>query len=245
LKANIGFSEILVAVLIVAAIVDAACAAPTGPDHIVKIQSERMQPKPGASVPAQAGNVTELNINTTSVTKSWQGYYGNITGIITLDDARNFSMYQWSLTTPQGEVYASPAEVTSWSNVKCFNYSAKAPELNLTELEANLSIGPKDADGVNETFRYDFTGSFYVGTTHIDSTNGCKATFTYRNDQPQATSFPEVLLTDTTNVIYTTIIENNIPGFDNRGHDFQILVGENGHNGDVKTTQYYFYVEIE
>jgi hypothetical protein len=237
--------EIAVGFVIVLAIAAAVCAAPQGPDTIEKIKSERMQPRAGAQVAAQAGNVTELNINATSVTKSWQGYYGNVSGTITLDDANNKSLYQWDLANPQGEIYASPSQISDWGAITCFNYSAHAPELNLSELEKSLNIRPTDVDGVNETFRYSFGGSFYVGTKQIDSSQGCMATYTYTGDQPQTTEFAEVLLTDSTNIIYTAILEQSASGFDSKPHDFQMLVGEDGHNGDVSTTQYYFYVELE
>jgi hypothetical protein len=245
LRASIGLKEILAAFLIALAIVASAYAEPIGADYIERIKSERMQPKAGAEVPAQAGNVTELSINATGITKSWQGYYGNITGTLTLDDARNMSLYQWNVANPQGEIYASPAQISDWTTVKCFNYSASSPELNLSELEKSLNIGPSDADGVNETFHYDFTGSFYVGTMLIDSLDSCKATYTFKEDQPQTTDFVEVLLTDSTNIIYTAVIEDDLKSFDNRSYDFQMIVGEDGHNGDTATTDYYFYIELE
>jgi len=224
---------------------DLAFAAPNGPNNIDVIRSERMKPMAGAQVPAQAGNVTELNINATSVTKSWQGYFGNITGMITLDDARNKTMYQWSDVSPQGEVFASPAQIADWTHVKCFNYSAKAPELNLSALEKSLNIRPTDGDGVNETFSRNFAGSFYVGATHISGTSGCKAVYTFAQSAPQTVDFVEVLLTDSSHIIYSTLIENNAVGFDDRSHDFQMIVGEDGHNGNTATTLYYFYVELE
>jgi hypothetical protein len=245
LRADKCFRKVLLAFLIVVALAAAVYAAPTGPDEITIGRSERMQPKQGAIVPATAGNVTELNINATSVTKSWQGYYGNVTGVLTLDDALNRSMYEWFDASPQGEIYASPSQVANWQVVKCFNYSAYLPEINLTGLEESLGIRPGDADGVNETFSSDFTGSFWVGNKLIDATSSCHAAFTYVNAQSQAADFVEVLLTQGTSVIYAAILEDNANGFDSRPHDFQMLVGEDGHNGDTSPTNYYFYVELE
>jgi len=72
--------EVLVAVVLATSILPISFADPNGADNIYQGSSERMQPKAGASVPAQAGNVTELTINATSVTKAWQGYYGNVSG---------------------------------------------------------------------------------------------------------------------------------------------------------------------
>ena len=75
------------------------------------------------SIPASAGNVTKLTLVGTSVTQTWQGFYGNITGTITLDDASNYTFYDWSLAEPQGEIYATNATVSDWSTAHCFNFS--------------------------------------------------------------------------------------------------------------------------
>jgi hypothetical protein len=68
--------------------------------------------------------------------------------------------------------------------------------------------------------------------------------------------YQEVLLTvnNSKTIIYTTIIENrrgdnntDVMGFNNRTNDFQILVGDDGHDGPGQDspTEYYFYVELE
>ena len=61
----------------------------------------------GAIVQTQSGNMTSLGINSTKITLRWQGFYGNVTGTITLDDASNNTLYNWQLASPQGEIYAS------------------------------------------------------------------------------------------------------------------------------------------
>jgi hypothetical protein len=58
------------------------------------------------------------------------------------------------------------------------------------------------------------------------------------------TNFAEVLLSDTSNMIYTSVLEQKAVGFDNRPHDFEMLVGENGHGGDMNPTTYFFYLEL-
>jgi len=40
-------------------------------------------------------------------------------------------------------------------------------------------------------------------------------------------------------------LEENVLGFDNRHHDFEMMVLEDGHNGNSGTTDYYFYVELQ
>jgi hypothetical protein len=59
--------------------------------------------------------------------------------------------------------------------------------------------------------------------------------------------FEEVLLYEpsSTSVVFTSLIEDNLLGFDQRTHDFEMMVLENGHKTDVSPTPYYFFVELE
>ena len=237
---------------------------PSGPDSINITSKSKFNASQHAAklIRAEAGNLTELDIHGISPTQSWQGYYGDITGTITLDDAFNNTMYDWYIAEPQGEIYASNSSSVTWSNISCLNYTdADGSEtINLTELEAGYGIADDDPDGVNETFDVDGTirsgaahPTVYVGT-HTISTGTCPATNTYKNDSATTDNidFVEILLTDKNNIIFTSIIENDITGnntdvygFDSEKHDFQMLVLEDGHNGDDQTTNYYFFVEIE
>ena len=45
--------------------------------------------------------------------------------------------------------------------------------------------------------------------------------------------------------IWTSILEDNLRGFDQRFHDFEMLVLENGAGTETSTTVYYFWVELE
>lgn len=214
---------------------------------------------------AQAGNVTELNIFAYSTTQSWQGYFGNISGTIQLADANSRAMYNWSLANPQGEVYASTNSSISWSNIQCFNYTATGTfaggetpgevsrfGTNLTALESRFGINSSDVDGINETFNLVHGGAgqhdlFYTANRQF-SEGECISTRIFSNAGiGENDKFEEVLLYEptTTSVIFASIIEQNLAGFDNRAYDFQMLVPENGHDADTSTTTYYFFVELE
>jgi hypothetical protein len=227
-------------------------AEPTGPNVINESPSESRGTNSPYTLNAEAGNITALSVDATTVTKSWQGYYGNITGSITLDNSDNYTMYDWSQTNPEGEIYASNSSTVTWANIKCVNFSATlngtgAEGMNLTSLETMYGMNGWDPDGINETFKYIYTDAsgFYVGSVTINTDDRCPLTYTYVNDSSQTTDFQEVLLTDNASIIYTTLIEQNAPGFiTNVTNDFQILVGEDGHQGSSGTTPYYFFAEI-
>jgi hypothetical protein len=232
----------------------AAASVPEGPTTLTIDATSRRAAATSPTLEALAGNVTQLTVVGTTVTQTWQGYYGNVTGTITLDDASNNTMYDWALASPEGEIYAATSTVTWTSgNVKCYNMSATdtgdSSFVTISELETSLGLAADDIDGVDETFTnasaaYD---NFYVGEYLIDA--ACPVTNTYNGSEvADADMFQEVMLYDDTNdmIIWTAILEETEPtGFNDQPWDFQMLVGEDGHNGDTSTTTYYFYVELE
>lgn len=222
-------------------------AAPIPPnDNLDVVTSSRRADSAVASAPAIAGNVTELYINASFITQSWQGYYGNIYGTIVLDDARNMSLYTWTLLSPMGRIYAtrnSTALNWSKSNIICANITHIESEE--TELNFNLN-GMQDSDGINETFRFITHPRFNVSTKGFEP-NECNYTVsTYVNDEANVRNFNETLLYSSSDdaMIYMTIINQDALGFNGSNWDFQMIVAEDGHAGDTTVTPYYFYVEL-
>ncbi len=225
---------------------------PEGPTELSVINTSRRAPAGAATVQAQAGNVTQISIVGNTVTQTWQAYYGNVSGTITLDDALNNTIYNWQLASPEGEIYASESTIDfTYGNVFCYDFDASdtgdSSFNTLAEYEALLGLEPDDADGIDETFT-EGTGydEFFVGSYRINDT--CPTTQMYdHNEQKDPDKFQEVLLYDNTSdkLVYTAIIEQAALGFDDKYWDFEMIVGENGHAGDTTTTTYYFYVELE
>jgi hypothetical protein len=212
---------------------------------------------------AQAGNITELIITGTAVTQAWQGYYGNVSGTIELADASGDMMYNWSgYTNPTGEVYASTNSTISWVNVQCFNYTAEGNfstdgetaggtslyGLNLSQLETMYGIATSDADGVDTTF----TGAnshveFYTANKQFSAGECVSSDIFDSAGKSTDGNFEEALLYEptTASVVFVSILESNQAGFDNKPHDFEMLVLENGHSGDTTSTTYYFFTELQ
>lgn len=228
---------------------------PTGPDSLVVENSSRFTTIAPVTTDAIAGNVTELTITAQAATKAWQGYFGNVSGTITLEDSSSNVFYDWQALEPEGEVYASTTAAITWDNVVCFNFNADGGvDPNLTTEEARYGIDENDVDGIDETFNVTTHDQFYVGTVQI-TTDTCPATYVYQNSLYQTSNFQNILLVDpdTDALIFTTILENKDPandtdlvGFDNTPTDFQLLVAEDEHNSTEEgPTTYYFWVEIE
>ena len=227
-----------------------AVATPTGPTAVNLINSSRRELFESPKIAyAQAGNVSELIIEALTITANWQGYYGNVSGNIVLDDAEGSSMYNWNLADPQGEIYAANTTVTSFATVSCVNLASNGLSGNLNEsiLETNYNISTNAGDGISETFNWTYAGSFQVGTKTINAAGSCPLVYTNVNDAGQARDFPEVILGADNNatLIFTALLNQSIDGFktgSNDKYDFQMLVAENG--GNPSTTPYYFYVEL-
>lgn len=235
------FIYLAVALLTIFTFALASGVQPFGASSIIVENSETATPDAPTSVAAQAGNVTSINIVGTSVTQSWQGYFGNVSGSIQLSDSSGNAMYNWSLADPQGEIYASTSNAVSWANIKCFNWNTDG-----AVLETSFNIESDDVDGVNETFNEKVHPTFFSNNIQIAADSCMSANIYDSSGSSNAANFEEVLLWDDTNVVFTSLIEEgSINGFDGKDHDFEMLVLEDGHGTDTAATTYYFYVELE
>ena len=234
---------------------------PTG-GNITEIRTETAPNDTAGQHEAQAGNITELNIEGYSTTQSWQGYFGNITGTIQLADASSDVLYNWSLADPEGEVYASANETISWSNIQCLNFTSTGTRAggetpggtslfgtNLSQLEAEYSINSSDVDGVNETFSDSNSHvAFYSANLEFEAGECVSADIFDNSGKSTDGNFEEVLLYEptTASVIFTALIEpGSVAGYDGQDYDFEMLVLEDGHGADIDTTTYFFFVELE
>jgi hypothetical protein len=230
-------------------------AQPVAVDGIDQSTPER---KPsdsgGTAIQSEDGNTSELNINATRITQHWQGYYGNISGEITLDDADSNSLYSWSLTSVSGEIFAVNTSATvQWSNITCVNISSEGNlsdiatsngvnGLNLTVLNQHYLMANQDKDSFNETFTSTYGGGLSIGGVTLAASDNCPMTFPHVNNISDSTNFREILLFDNESaLVYTAVINDSAPtGFDANTWNFEMLVGQQ--NSTIGT--YYFYVEL-
>jgi hypothetical protein len=225
----------------VASLVFLASGQPTGVVNINETSDERgnLSSIPASNVSAQAGNVTELNIEAVAITEAWQGYYGNITGTFTLEDAQDNVFYNWSgLGSIAGEVYASRDQNVDWSTINCTN------QTEINDEDAYLGKTGNDPDSVNQTFNETNHDRFAVGSTVLGP-DECPSTNAYTDSGKNESLWQQVLLSDgDPDTVYTTIIDEDQVGFNNKTYDFQLLVGENGNETSQAPTTYYFYTEL-
>jgi hypothetical protein len=209
-------------------------AVPVGPKTLVESNQDRWPVWASINATAIAGNVTQLTFNGSTVTRTYQGYYGNITGYIVLGDTNNNTLYDWSLAAPQGEIYAvrqgsggfdGVSGVPDWGSVTC------ASQANIQFEDTRLGVNETiDEDAVNRTFvvggapdqleRY-LPASYPHITTHPtfwvanqSIANGtCAQASMYNSSWEPSEYFKEVLLEDANGanyIIYTAIIAHTV-----------------------------------
>ncbi|HJX50598.1 MAG TPA: hypothetical protein VJ438_03995, partial [Candidatus Nanoarchaeia archaeon] len=126
-----------------------------------------------------------------------------------------------------------------WSLINCSNITT-----NLA-VENNAMFHNRTSDNITATFQFPSTHDpFWVAGKNI-AQNACPTLNTYINDAAQDDDFEEMALYDQTSIVYVTILEDNLAGYDSQTYDFQMLVPENGSQGFTGATPYYIYVELE
>lgn len=214
-------------------------AVPIAPTQLTPgVSSHRtLTSSSNVSTDVSGGNLTELDIATLTITKSWAGFYGDVSGEITLDDANNNTFYNWSLTTfsGAGEVYATRAVSPDWDNTQCVSAAVLSAE------EAFLDNAGKD-DSVTNTYFKSTHPAFDVSGSAI---TGCNSTNAFVSGAMDGNRFWQVLLDDASgNIIYSTIVDSGQTAYNGETHDFQLLVGENNNLTSSGTTAYYIWIEI-
>ena len=218
-----------------------AYAVPSGP-VVTLIANETKQPGAATIINTTGGSITTIRLNATTQNLRWKAYVGNVTGSLVLDDAGDNTIFDWSLTTFVGEIYATRSSSTiNWSGINCTNSTVLG-------LENVLLNHTNPDDNITKTFNSQTHQGFFAGTRQILQ-NTCFSVHTYINSTSQNSRFEEVALYDGTNMtngnmIYATPLEQDAFGFDNQTYDFQMIVPERGLSGWDSSTAYYFYAEL-
>ncbi len=202
--------------------------------------TEEKDASAASSITTPGGSFTTMLLNGTFQTPRWKAYVGNVSGKMTLDDVSGSTIYDWELASVAGEVYVSRASSINWTEIQCITNTTLLAE------QSALNISSQNSDNINKTFNETVHKSFLVGTKNITSSS-CRAIATYISSEAQSTSenanFQEILLEDNNNnVVFATIIEQSVSGFDDRAYDFQLIVPDNP-DTQIDNT-YYFFAEI-
>jgi len=215
-------------------------ANPTGPDSIEIIRNVTKNTTTTKMLNVSGGRIVTLDINATVQNPRWKAFVGNVTGKFTLMDTEGAIVFDWSIASMTGRVYATAnSTALSWATINCSN---------VTTLEAeNVRMNhTRSDDNITRTFNSSGNGThdeFYVANRQMPA-NTCPTLNTYNNSLAQDTIFEEAALFDGSNTIYAALLEQDMGGYNNYKYDFQMIVPEIGLSDFTGATAYYIYVEI-
>jgi hypothetical protein len=198
-------------------------AAPTG-GNIATGPSERGAGSSSGTTTAQGGNVTQINVSGTAITGRWAGFYGSISGNITLSDASSNNFYAWTITNFTGAVvYAANSTVSTWNLVPLNNSIAP------------IGIQTAAADNFNNTFTS--TGTF---TSSSMSVNTVPLTNTYQGGTVGTLKTYALVTGDGLVNVWAGVAQWNTTSFKTGQRvDYQIIAPTK-----VAGTTYNFYLEL-
>jgi len=212
-------------------------AVPWGPRGVNITDNETRSIANPAFVNTSGGYVATLNMTAIIQNLRWKAFVGWVSGKFTLDDSSGSTIYDWALSGISGEIYATMNSTTvSWTSINCSNTT-------LLEAENNRLSHTTSGDNISSTFSSRSHNTFWVAANPIYN-NTCPSLRTYVNNATQASHFNETVLYDGASLVYSTIIENRIQGFDSNNYDFQMIVPENGSVSFTGASAYYLYVEV-
>jgi hypothetical protein len=233
-----AISVTLISLLMIAA-ASVYAAVPSGPS-ISQVGLDNGTVNPATMIITSGGTIATVLLNATTQNPHWKAYVGNVTGKLVLEDALSYSIYEWNVTVPAGEVYVTRNDSINWPNIICANST------NLATEDAAMNHTLSADDSISNTFTGTTHRGFWTGSVEFIA-NQCNHTITtYVNGTAQSPTslFQEIVLWDRTSLVYSTIMENNLVGFNRKVYDFQMIVPERGWEGPVSSTAYYFYVEL-
>jgi hypothetical protein len=173
-----------------------------------------------ASTNATGGYVTYLNLNVQQQTSHWTGFFGEFVFAPQSQAPTSVTAGGGNLTLQNFIFTTSCAGPTNISGVIMFTNSSSLPT---GLVPGNLTMLNNSVPGVLDSPSNTFTqlSSYVIGGNTI---NNVPTTYTYINSSPQNTSFKEGYLQDSNgNLVFVSVIEENILGFNQSTYDFQIM----------------------
>jgi len=227
----------LAVLIILFGFISIVSAAPVGPDSLnVTLNETWGGPNTGSNVNVSGGLISKLNVSTIVQNPHWKAFVGWVDGRFTLDDSSDSSIYDWSISSIGGQVYATRVSgAVDWGNIEC----ASDAEI----IAEDVAMDHVGEDNISSTFNGTNAGTYVVSGVPIGATD-CFAVNSYVNNASQSSSFEEIILYDSANIVFAAKIEDGIAGYDGADYDFQMIVPENGDSGFAGSTAYYLYVEL-
>jgi hypothetical protein len=192
------------------------------------------------------GSIITISLDAVQQNPGWKAYVGNISGSLVLQDASAMSIYEWTMASAAlgGSIFISRASSINWTPIRCATSGEVVAE------DAALGFNPSIADSVNMTFNNTVHKGMPISGIGTINNNTCRSTATFVNATRQVVSdtskFQEILLSDTSSLVYGTFIDQDSSGFSTNStngitYDYQLIVGD---PKNITSYTYYFYADL-
>lgn len=174
-----------------------------------------------ANITADAGNVTEVNFSIVRLTDHWQGFFGQVIIGENFPEPAGVNA-TGSLVNETRIVIQVPCKnPASARGVIMFSNSSEQPTNlvagNLTILDELTGFGSDSGSGT-------FTGTSTFTISGSGTITGVPTTFTFVNKTPQFTSFRQGYFNQNANLVFATVVEQDLLGFNESLIDYQMMV---------------------
>jgi hypothetical protein len=180
----------------------------------------------------QGGNITLVNFDTAQISSIWQGFFGTVSGGLTLSNSGGDTFYDWNLVDARGEVLATRHIITDWSTINCTLQNQIYME------EYRLDITNATSDGINDTYKNTTHPLFDIG---FKTLSGCRSTLTDNSTAKKVVFWNVLLNADENETVFVSIMDDNTVGFNGTVVDYQLLVPANRSTG---TAAYNLYLDL-
>lgn len=235
---NIHFNTVLSAAILFLAllfIADTAAAAIGDSDLdqalIINGTNETQPLREGEQYNQSAGGyITQIDLyEQTNQTQNWQGYYGNVSGIITLSGDGGNEMYNWSVNVTNRSIYAiANDDFTAWDTLFPANITL------LDQLWFNSTVMP---DTIKNTYKSGDGNRTFVDTSinasHVHTTKGFL-------DHVIQSVDPASVTATIGDVLWAAVVVDPQENFKGGLSNYELLVPVNSSSPE----KYYFYMEL-
>ena len=217
---------IILSVLLSCLFISSVYAAQPGGATITNSGSVGFFPTPtGDSVDLQSGVIYSANLSTEQATFRWVGLFGNVSGTIILGDADADIFYSWN--AKGNLVYASDEANPDWTSVS---------DASLGDVISSYPYLNQGSDNYNVTF---VGVSESIGSQIFSVSSDYATTYT-----GLSTTWKTYSLKDGADIIFVGKIVEDGVAYDGSVADFQMIIPEDGVNGDASLTTYNLWVEL-
>ncbi len=210
----------------------AMAATPGGGSVVGSAQDNGEYPSSAAgTVNVTSGHVYLANVTAEQSTYHWAGVYGNATGKLVLGDSSSNKMYEWDAVAKY--IYFDDDNSITWGSLQLVSCS---------DVEGVYTYLSGASDSCTNTF----TGTNnYDSTVTSDSVANAITAQTY--DDSSTAYWKTMALGDggTSDIVFVAEADSAYHGaYDGTVANYQVILPEDGSNGDTTATTYYIWVEL-